>query len=61
LRNCNVRNNSAQLTNSVRPADFLDGAGETIDPDLLAEITANRRAIGALTHVFSAYAHAISV
>jgi hypothetical protein len=41
------------LTNVDRLADI--GANEPIGPDLLAEITVNRLAIGALTHVFGLY------
>jgi hypothetical protein len=38
-------------------ADLLDGVGanEPIGPDLLAEITVNRLAIGALNHIFGVY------
>jgi hypothetical protein len=48
------RRNDLAFTN----IDRLPDNNGPISPELLAEITTNRRAIGALTHVFSAYARA---
>jgi hypothetical protein len=50
------RRDDLAFTNVDRLDDV--GADEAIEPDLLAEITVNRLAIGALTRVFDAYAAA---
>jgi hypothetical protein len=44
---------------SATNLDLLDDAGDTIAPDLLAKVTTNRLAIGALNCVFGAYYKAI--